>query len=263
MEGDQLIFRVRDSNRLRSANPPVTTLEARTVLTGDDVVDFVQIVATIRTGLTHGGIALYVNGQLARTAAAGEQPLMTWADEDGTGLGGYGGEVGGFGSESETAGLRALDGRIAQFRFYGDDLGLEAVIQNFTAIAAHGRDLAWDSGEAVGYVNFAGGEPVGLGQGVGLMEASDGSSRWRTEPSGATLFGIIELDSLLGFPSSAGDHLTVAVQNVAQSAALSGPQQVYEGSPFLLTIGSPFDPGEDTVVRVRDRLGRRQSRPGG
>ena len=54
--------------------------------------------------------------------------------------------------------------------------------------------------------------------------------------------------------------LSVTVNNVAPTIAISGAASVNEGSLYSLTLGAVTDPGTDTVIELRRALGRRLHR---
>ena len=58
----------------------------------------------------------------------------------------------------------------------------------------------------------------------------------------------------------AANALSVTVNNVAPTIAISGAASVDEGSAYSLTLGAVTDPGTDTVSELHRPLGRRQLR---
>ena len=50
-------------------------------------------------------------------------------------------------------------------------------------------------------------------------------------------------------------RLSVTVNNVAPTIAISGAASVNEGSPYSLTLGAVTDPGTDTVTQLHRALG--------
>jgi PKD repeat protein len=58
---------------------------------------------------------------------------------------------------------------------------------------------------------------------------------------------------------NAANTISVAVQNVTPSVALSGADSAYRGSVYRLTIGEVADPGDDTVTGYRVHWGDGQS----
>ena len=51
-----------------------------------------------------------------------------------------------------------------------------------------------------------------------------------------------------GQGGGAAQWVSIPVENVAPVVALSGSASAAEGSPYWLTIGTPFDPGQDTIT---------------
>ncbi len=58
---------------------------------------------------------------------------------------------------------------------------------------------------------------------------------------------------------NAADTISVTVQNVTPSVALSGAESAYRGSVYRLTIGEVTDPGNDTVTGYRVHWGDGQT----
>ena len=236
LEGGLLVCRVAEGG---------LALEAAAELTADDLADLMQVMVTIEAGEgTRGRVSLFVNGQLRGTdVASGDERLTTWA---GSGEALLAGPLAGL-TDPALEGCQGFAGRIASVRLYGRALSAEEAIDNFLAVAAAGSDWQWDGGEPVEYVNFAGDEPSSAGNAV-LLTERDGAGRWISADASGSHYGIVEVGSLFALGGVAEDTFHVTVDNVAPFAELRGPASVQEGSPFMLTIGSPFDPGDDRVA---------------
>ncbi len=234
LDGDQLIWRVKDGD---------TLVETSATLTEDDISDFIQVMATVRLGEgLNARLELYVNGNLrSSTLAKLGETLQSWSDADAAHLGGPSGAIGG---DVSPAGFTGFDGQLAQMRFYQTAVNVEEVIHNFFVMVNPYARYEWENGDPVTYVNFGGGLPRQSDLAIVLSRTPENNPIWRsiTVPSGLDYIAEGNWPSLAGAVSAS--QLDVTVRNLDPQVSVVVDEPSFERTPFNVSVAATDVPAD-------------------
>ena len=249
LDGDQLVFRVRDSSILTR----VALMEARTTLSLHDVGDFLHVVATIRTESRQADqLAALRQRSVARHRAVSGRPApplvqpgwqRTWWRR------GHARR-----QRRRSRRFRRLPrlNRPSPSLRQRTDTGRSAA--RVPLDRGRRSTLRWESGQSVAYVDFVGAQPASGVEHFVLANLGDGVTGWDASPvpvPPAGLYGIVELDGLWRLTGRDHSALSVMVRDMAPQVTLRGPERIDEGSLFHLTIGAPRNAGADRVTQYQ------------